>query len=320
MKERNISIDVVKCIAAILITNSSFEILYPISAFATGGTMGNCLFFFASGFTIFLKPLGRFDQFYKKRINRIYPTIFAWALLSAIFFDSSKNMVQIILYGGGWFISCIMILYIFLYIVNKTMFKRLVLSGIISFLIVIVWFILIEKHPDASFYGDNSFFRWGFYFLFMLLGAISGVYQKKITHQFGNNLIILTLFILIFYAMLYYSRLNIIPKQIEIISVLPLLGMTIYFYKLGNTKILRNMYNHKIFGAAIKIIGGLCLEIYLVQSSLLTDQMNAIFPLNLILMFLIILIAAYILRCTARLFSQIFKNQDLDYKEILRLY
>lgn len=320
MKERNISIDIIKCIAAILITNSSFEILYPISAFATGGTMGNCLFFFASGFTIFLKPLGRFDQFYKKRINRIYPTVFAWALLSTIFFDNTKNIVEIILYGGGWFISCIMILYIFLYIVNKTMSERLLLSGVISFLIVIVWFFFIEKHTDSSFYGDNSFFRWSFYFLFMLLGAISGVYQKKITNHFINNLVVLTLFILIFYVMLYYSRLNVIPKQIEIISLFPLLGMTLYFYKLGSTKIFMNIYNHKIFGTAIKIIGGLCLEIYLVQSSLLTDIMNDIFPLNLIVMFIVILIAAYILRCAANLFSQIFRQQNLNYKEIFRLY
>lgn len=143
---------------------------------------------------------------------------------------------------------------------------------------------------------------------------------KKITHNFGSNLAMLVLFILIFYAMLYYSRLNIIPKEIEIISILPLLGMTMYFYKIGSTDVLRKIYNHKIFGSAIKIIGGLCLEIYLVQSSLLTAKMNDIFPLNLILMFLIILIAAYILRCTAKLFSQIFKEQDLDYKEIFRLY
>jgi peptidoglycan/LPS O-acetylase OafA/YrhL len=320
MKERNISIDIIKCIAAILITNSSFEILYPISSFATGGTMGNSLFFFASGFTIFLKPLGRFDQYYKKRINRIYPTVLVWALLSTIFFGNTKNMLEIILYGGGWFISCIMILYIFLYIVNKTMFKRLILSGIISFILVIVWFSLIEKHTDSSFYGDNSYFRWSFYFLFMLLGAISGVYQKKIKHHFTKNLVAIILFILIFYVMLIYSKLNIIPKQIEIISIFPLLGMTLYFYKLGSTEIMRNIYNHKIFGTAIKIIGGLTLEIYLVQSSLLTDKMNDIFPLNLFVMFIIIVIAAYILRCAAKLFSQIFKEQDLDYKEIFRLY
>ena len=154
----------------------------------------------------------------------------------------------------------------------------------------------------------------------MLLGAISGVYQKKITHHFTKNLVGIILFILIFYAMLYYSRLNIIPKQIEIISLFPLLGMTFYFYKLGSTKIMRNIYNHKIFGTVIKIIGGLTLEIYLVQSSLLTDKMNDFFPLNLFVMFIIIVIVAYILRCASKLFSQIFKEQDLDYKEIFRLY
>jgi hypothetical protein len=154
----------------------------------------------------------------------------------------------------------------------------------------------------------------------MLLGAILGVYQKKITHHFTKNLIAIILFILIFYVMLIYSRLNIIPKQIEIISLFPLLGMTLYFYKLGSTKIMRNIYNHKIFGTAIKIIGGLTLEIYLVQSSLLTDKMNDFFPLNLFVMFIIIVIAAYILRCASKLFSQIFKEQELDYKEIFRLY
>lgn len=318
--ERNIGIDVLKCIAALFITNSNFEVLYPISSFATGGTMGNCLFFFASGFTLFLKPLGRFDQYYKRRINRIYPTVFAWAILSTIFFDSTKNIVQVLLYGGGWFITCIMVLYIFLFFVNKTMYNKLVLSWVISLVIVIVWFYLIDKRNGASFYGDDSYFRWGFYFLFMLLGSICGVYQQEIKHRFTNNLLITISCIIIFYVMLYYSRINIIPKELEIISIIPLLAMTYYFYKLSNTKKLKYVYNHKIFGTAIKIIGGLCLEIYLVQHDLITDQMNMVFPLNLLGMFLIILTAAYILRCMARLFSQIFNNQNLNYKEIFRLY
>lgn len=319
-KDRNIGIDVIKCIAALFITNSNFEILYPISSLATGGTMGNCLFFFASGFTLFLKPLGRFDQYYKKRIKRIYPTVFAWAILSTLFFDNTKNIVQIILHGGGWFITCIMVLYIFLFLVNKTMHDKLVLSFLISFVFVVIWFYLIDKRNDASFYGDDSYFRWAFYFLFMLLGSICGVYQNKITHRFTNNLLIVISCIAIFYAMLYYSRINVIPKQIELISIFPLLGMTYYFYKLSNTKEIKYVYNHKIFGTCIKIIGGLCLEIYLVQHDLISDKMNLIFPFNLITMFLIILTSAYILRCTARLFSQIFRQGDLNYKEVFRLY
>ena len=55
MKQRNIGIDILKCFAAIVITNSHMDILYPkFGALATGGAIGDALFFFCSGFTLFL--------------------------------------------------------------------------------------------------------------------------------------------------------------------------------------------------------------------------------------------------------------------------
>ena len=72
MKQRNIGIDILKCFAAIVITNSHMDILYPkFGALATGGAIGDALFFFCSGFTLFLGRMGRFDNWYKRRINRI---------------------------------------------------------------------------------------------------------------------------------------------------------------------------------------------------------------------------------------------------------
>lgn len=77
MKQRNIGIDILKCFAAIVITNSHMDILYPkFGALATGGAIGDALFFFCSGFTLFLGRMGRFDNWYKRRINRIYPNSF----------------------------------------------------------------------------------------------------------------------------------------------------------------------------------------------------------------------------------------------------
>ena len=84
MRQRNISIDILKCIAAILITNSHMGPLYgKYSILATGGAIGDVLFFFCSGFTLFLGRMGRFDNWYKRRIHRIYPTVFAWAIVGA---------------------------------------------------------------------------------------------------------------------------------------------------------------------------------------------------------------------------------------------
>lgn len=58
-EKRNISLDVLKFIAAIMITNSHLGSQYgQYSTLATGGYLGDALFFFCSGFALFLKPLG----------------------------------------------------------------------------------------------------------------------------------------------------------------------------------------------------------------------------------------------------------------------
>ena len=102
MRERNIGIDILKFFAALFITNSHMELLYgKYSALATGGAIGDVLFFFCSGFTLFLGRMGRFDNWYKRRINRIYPTVFAWAILGAFFFNQHFSMDYTIIHGGG---------------------------------------------------------------------------------------------------------------------------------------------------------------------------------------------------------------------------
>lgn len=55
MKEKNLGIIVLKFIAALLITYSHMAILFPqYKGLVTGGAIGDGLFFFCSGFTLFL--------------------------------------------------------------------------------------------------------------------------------------------------------------------------------------------------------------------------------------------------------------------------
>lgn len=55
MRQRDISIDILKFLAVLAIANSHMGVLYgKYSVLATGGAIGVALFFFASGFTIFL--------------------------------------------------------------------------------------------------------------------------------------------------------------------------------------------------------------------------------------------------------------------------
>lgn len=318
MKNRDISIDILKCIAAILITNSHMELLYGrYSILATGGAIGDALFFFCSGFTLFLGRMDRFDNWYKRRINRIYPTVFAWAILGAFVFNQHYPMDYIILYGGGWFITCIMLYYIILYLIHKFCLNQLKWIFCIAALTSVIWYLIIDRPSDYNMYG-NTYFKWSHYFLFMLLGAMIGI--SKQNWNFNSKLDLFKLFIciIVFYSILFTGRKIVIINEWQIISLIPLLGITFYFYKICNSELLKKWYELKISGWIIKFIGGLCLEIYLVQYSLFTDKMNTIFPFNLLFMFVIIVVAAYILRCCSRVFSQTFKDSEYNWTSIFK--
>lgn len=93
-RSRNLSIDILKFFAVLLITNSHMEKVYAdYGALSTGGAIGDALFFFCSGFTLFLGRIGRFDAWYKRRIRRIYPSVFGFALVTSICFASTSNML-----------------------------------------------------------------------------------------------------------------------------------------------------------------------------------------------------------------------------------
>lgn len=81
IKERDFSIDVLKFLAVFLIINSHMDILYTNYKFlATGGAIGDTLFLFCSGYTLLLNKQNiRFDNWYKRRINRIYPSVIVCA-------------------------------------------------------------------------------------------------------------------------------------------------------------------------------------------------------------------------------------------------
>lgn len=319
MNQRNISIDILKCIAAIMITNSHMELLYgEYSTLATGGAIGDALFFFCSGYTLFLKKMGRFDNWYKRRISRIYPTIFVWAILSSFIFNKKNEILDVIIHGGGWFVSCIMIYYAILYIINYFMSQNLKSTFCIITFVILCWYLTMDKPLEYNMYGA-TYFKWGFFFLFMLLGAIIGLTPHKWKYNFKFDFIKLTVSIILYFGILICCNKYTYIKDLQILSLIPLLSAVFYFYKTCNANFFKNYYEHKIIGWIIKCIGGLCLEIYLVQSEIFTDKYNSIFPFNIPFIFLIILLAAYILRCGSRIFLQIFKEENFNWKAILKI-
>lgn len=73
MKKRCELLDLLRVLAILLVLNSHFDSLYPISALATGGAAGNGLFFIISGYCLSLRP--GFLHHMGRRIVRLYPGV-----------------------------------------------------------------------------------------------------------------------------------------------------------------------------------------------------------------------------------------------------
>ena len=320
-EKRNISLDVLKFIAAIMITNSHLGSQYgQYSILATGGYLGDALFFFCSGFALFLKPLGggNFINWYKRRINRIYPSMIANAFVGALFFQTIWSVVDIATAKGFWFIYCIMVYYVVIYVIGKYFPKKMLLSIGIICVITAIWYLCVYDQPGCNLYGGHPI-RWLHSFNFMLLGAYLSSNRDKIKagHPVKDVLLML-LFTAFYYAIFAVSeRLDGPLVLIQYISMFPLFIAMYYFYKVGDSEWGAKIFNNKIFHFVIRFIGGLCLEIYLVQWFFLTDRFNHLFPLNILMIFGAVFVAAYLTRCLARLFSQTFREAPYEWKKIV---
>lgn len=171
VKKRNVAIDFVKVIATLLVLNSHMGICYgEYSALSTGGGLGDALFFFVSGFTLFLGKKVNFIDWYKRRLGRIFPTVIAVALISCLIFGNQESFVQVMSAEKYWFLQCILICYIFMYpIVRYDLNLKVILP--ISVAIFILAYFFIYQFDGQLFYGVNNTFRWLVYFSIMLLGG-----------------------------------------------------------------------------------------------------------------------------------------------------
>ena len=325
VRNRDISIDIMKCLAVILVMNSHMDLLYgKYSALATGGAIGDVLFFFASGYTNLLGRGGNFFNWYKRRINRIYPTVFAMAIISAFFLGSKANMQDVIFHGGGMFVTCIMLYYVVFWFAKRFFINHLPYFFAFSSVVVLVWYIFFFEDKERVWMYKGTYFKWCHYFLFMLLGAIIGLRKKNEQNKFatpklGKTLVGLCSCIVLWYGIQYVGTKNVFVAYCQIVTLLPLLGITYFFYRLCNTQQIQKLYNNRWLHRPMYWISAICLEVYICQDFFHTDRFNDWFPLNVVGCFFVIWAVAYGLKVLSNCFAQTFKDMDYDWKTMVTL-
>lgn len=181
--------------------------------------------------------------------------------------------------------------------------------------VVIIWY-LFEDKSEFFMYGD-TYFKWAHFFLFMVAGAYVGANKISLKIQPVYDWIGFIVCFVSYYILMFACTKSSVISQWQILSLIPLMGITIYLYKLcSSPKCTIFLAKNKNWICAIS---GLCLESYIVQTVLFTDEMNKIFPLNIVITMIAILIMAYIVRSLGRIFVQIFSKENFDWKAIVKL-
>lgn len=263
----------------------------------------------------------RFDNWYKRRFNRIYPSVIVCSVVGALL--TYKNELSLITLAGGEFVIAIMAYYVLLYFIKQYAMKYvpLILIGIaiVTLIVYILWFPYKYEVSSKGIYGITTLFRWLPYSAFMLFGAWMGVKRKELRFNAKYDFILMIFCFILFYGVQLAAKKYSTVAPYQIFTLLPLLGIVFYFWKWCNANFWRKMYLKKYGHLIIMTISGLCLESYLIQYSVFTTKMNGIFPLNLPIMVIVVLIVSYVCRCLARVFSQTFGVGEYNWRKVFAL-
>lgn len=331
MPIRYYNLDFLKVLAAIFITNSHFIPLYKdISpSLATFGVHGNALFFFVSGFVLmmgFEKKKDLFVNWYKKRIQRLWPSVFLWSIIAAIIWKDPITWRNLLIANNYWFLQCIAIYYILFYIFGNLNIsiigggKICVQKILFMFSIAasLLYFYFMPKATGSIFHTNLHFVC---HFSIMIMGGMTYLYKDKIKiKSLWKDCLWAIFWFVLYFIILYVGK----GKQdykyyVQIVGLLPLHLFIFYAYKTASYHWCTTLFQSSRWKRILTTIASLTLEIYIVQFHIITDKFNRLFPLNTVIVFIFICITAYCLRVMTSLFLQFLSSAPFEFKNAIKI-
>lgn len=275
------SIDLMKVIAMLLMINSQMAKLYgDMAQFATGGAIGDALFFFSAGYLMELKhsaetQAGRrrgFLRFLGNRIWRIYPTVIIWSAFLCLGLGWDFDFWRL-LDGDRWFISAIMIYYMLLWCVLRYLPKQKKLLMVLVFL-ASVGLYFVEGSFSDGIYGYCNL-RWVHYFLPMLFGSWLAEKQDSpkdaevvplaLRWSMSKALALGILAVASYYALAAF-KLSESFAYIQLLSLPVLLAVAYCGWKICNFEDFNALARSRV----VRWLSGIWLEVIIIQWSVIT--------------------------------------------------
>jgi len=291
------------------------DILYPIKSLATGGAIGNSLFFMLSSYGLYLSYGGKgtsFLQYFKRRITKLYPNV--WAELIILFIPFSIFIDQVLLDSKfffsylsyfvfpyhHWFLACLLIYYIIIFPLLKR-YKTLLVILLIFLSLSGYTYIYIEYTDLSKWTIEATSVRYFSYFLLFLSGIIFARYNDRIKYKGYRDWLLLLFFI----GLLYFQKF-LLSKQIylhlQFIQQILLFPIVFFFLKVSNTPIITDhiMGSH-FLSRIINNISEITLQLYMVHGYfiIIVATFKIIFPINVLLVMILSLLSAIFMRSVA---------------------
>lgn len=296
-----------KALAAILITNAHYEEIYPISAIANGGLLGDVIFFAVSGYCA--NVCGRkFWSWYKNRLVRVYTPVWiittVFLLIRVYYVGDFGRFLYAYLYPTYYhFVGSILVLYIPFFFVSrwvqsdqKTANKRLIT---VMALVAVAYFAVFYTVYDRSYCHIDATAEPMIRFLFfeaLMVGLYFRINAKRFTVPAKKSIwfAVAVLFAAYFVIKLACTR-GIIPVDFQWMSQVSLLILLLAVFRcvMGLEEVFRRMtgFTAKI----VRFIAAMTLEIYAVQYAPILYLNIGTFPLNFVIVTAAIVVMAWLL-------------------------
>lgn len=297
-----IELTTLRTIAVFLIVNSHLAVFYPYEYLATGGAIGNTIFFFISGVGLSYSLTNnkiKFFNWIKKRFLKVYPKmVFIVLLYISIGFIEINNFqhffLKIIFPVEFWFLPVLTYFYILIYFITLNFrIKNLIY---LYFIIILLYVLNYNIFVDSTIYSieNNIFFKSIFYFFIINVGVLIHKIYNKYDFNIYASVIIFFLSLIFYYFLKYLMLKHSLYFYQFFEHILLILIVLSLFYILKNKKII-NLQTNKYFKKFVMFIGGMSLEIYLIHTYFKSYPLS-IFPLNILIFLILVLIVSYLFK------------------------
>lgn len=307
-KEFNPLISLAKVLAMLLIINSHSDSLFPsrLSFLATGGALGNELFFLVGGYLYSVN--GSFVKQTIKRFIRLYiptyiMTIFLYLIDELHLSDLNSQVLfqRLIWPTSFWFVSAIFVFGIFYYAFYKlgafssTKSKACfyIMGTVINLLI---YFLCVNPKStwiveDFKLLNDSVYYKCIYSFFVFCIGHDLRNINIKKKKQVVWLLVGAAISFIAFngYKIALYR--HYCPMEMQIISqLLTVVCVVCIFLFITNSSVLASAMNNRKIKLVTNALGSITLEAFLIQFHIisLTSKLSIFFPVNYLLATLVI--------------------------------